>query len=529
MNYPVWEVAFGGGLLVAIVSIVHVVVSHFAVGGGLFLVLTEAKAARRGDAALLDWVKRHSTFFVLLTVVFGAVSGVGIWFTIGLVNPSGTSALIHSFVWGWAIEWVFFFIEITAAILYLYGWERLDRKTHLWIGWIYFVAAYLSLVVINGIITFMLTPGAWLETRGFWDGILNPTYWPSLVFRTAISVALAGIYALLTASVQKDRELKARVVRWAGAWIIPGLVAAPLAAIWYVGAVPEQAWAGATGKMPTATLYANLILYFSAAVLVFGLATLIWPRRVNLGWSLLVFLAAFGAFGSFEFIRESIRKPYVIRDYLYANSIYPRPVPGDAGLNVETLNRDGVLARARFVRHREVTDLNRLEAGRDLFVLQCMACHTERGHRGMVRPLQKKQWDCDALVTRLGTLDKMHNRVMPPFVGTRAEREALAAYLASIAPVTEKKPAPEPGAPAPTLDGAAIWAQHCADCHDREDIEDPAIVGFLDKDAKTIAGMIGRLKELNDQMAPFAGTDAEREALARWIAAEIEKLKKENE
>jgi len=35
MNYPVWYVpAFGGGLLIAMVAIVHVFVSHFAVGGG---------------------------------------------------------------------------------------------------------------------------------------------------------------------------------------------------------------------------------------------------------------------------------------------------------------------------------------------------------------------------------------------------------------------------------------------------------------------------------------------------------------
>lgn len=44
MNYPVWDVAFGAGLLIAVVAILHVFVSHFAVGGGLFLVVTERKA-----------------------------------------------------------------------------------------------------------------------------------------------------------------------------------------------------------------------------------------------------------------------------------------------------------------------------------------------------------------------------------------------------------------------------------------------------------------------------------------------------
>ena len=109
---------------------------------------------------------------------------------------------------------MFFFIEITAALLYLYGWDKLEPRLHEWYGWIYFIAAYLSLVIINGIITFMLTSGSWIRNHQFWKGFFNPTYFPSLAFRTAIALALAGIYALITASVQKDAALKARIVRW---------------------------------------------------------------------------------------------------------------------------------------------------------------------------------------------------------------------------------------------------------------------------------------------------------------------------
>jgi hypothetical protein len=57
MNFPVWDVAFGAGLLIALVAIPHVFVSHYAVGDGLFLVLTERKARRNNDAALLNWLK----------------------------------------------------------------------------------------------------------------------------------------------------------------------------------------------------------------------------------------------------------------------------------------------------------------------------------------------------------------------------------------------------------------------------------------------------------------------------------------
>lgn len=69
MNYPVWDLAFGAGLLMALVAVVHVFVSHFAVGGGLFLVLTERKARRENDPKLLAWLKAHTKFFVLVTVL----------------------------------------------------------------------------------------------------------------------------------------------------------------------------------------------------------------------------------------------------------------------------------------------------------------------------------------------------------------------------------------------------------------------------------------------------------------------------
>ena len=165
MNYPVWQLPFPGGILIALVAVTHVFVSHFAIGGGAFLVLSERRAYRENDPSLLAYVRRHSRFFALLTLVFGALTGVGIWFTIGLVSPEATSSLIHTFVWGWAIEWVFFFVEIIAAIVYAKSWDKLPARDHLIVGWIYLVAAWLSLVVINGIITFMLTPGNWLQTK----------------------------------------------------------------------------------------------------------------------------------------------------------------------------------------------------------------------------------------------------------------------------------------------------------------------------------------------------------------------------
>ena len=83
MNYPIWELAqLNSGTLVAFIATIHAYVAHLAVGGGLFLWLTDLKAVRDNDPVIKAYVKRHTWFFLLLTMVFGGVSGVGIWFII---------------------------------------------------------------------------------------------------------------------------------------------------------------------------------------------------------------------------------------------------------------------------------------------------------------------------------------------------------------------------------------------------------------------------------------------------------------
>jgi hypothetical protein len=98
MDYPFWDLPFGYGILIAVVAILHVFISHFAIGGGFFLVVSERVARKAGDTVHLEFLERLSKFFVLATLVTGALTGVGIWFVIGLLNPAAVAVLIHNFI-----------------------------------------------------------------------------------------------------------------------------------------------------------------------------------------------------------------------------------------------------------------------------------------------------------------------------------------------------------------------------------------------------------------------------------------------
>ncbi len=586
MNYPVWDQP-AAGLLIAAISILHVFISHFAVGGGLFLVLTERKARRENDAALLDYVKRHSRFFLLLTLVLGAVTGVGIWFAIALVHPTGTSSLITTFVWGWAIEWTFFITEIAAAMVYYYGWERLDAKTHQIMGWIYFIAAWMSLVIINGIVTFMLTPGDWVTTRGFWDGFFNPTYWPSLFARTFVSFGLAGLYAFLTNARSRDLALKAKVAAWAGwRWVMPMAIALPLSILWYLAAAAGAGvpvgrilgnaeggvlavltglfTAGPAGGYPPAQTGALIALVASigvAALTVF----LVTARRQTYGLVLtgVLLLCGIAAFGGGEWVREDLRKPYVIGGFMFTNGVR-LPAPDGVGVppaehaeqmrdrfTVTALDESGVLGASLWLPAPEGFDpvhgpapglppSSRIaleaEAGERIFKQLCFSCHTTDGYlalqplvagqsvsglekvlESLARPVdvngEPTAWNDPhlRLRTRLA-------RRMPPFVGTDAEKRALAVWLARLGGADEAALAPpDPSTLAAAELGATLFEDSCAVCHSA-DSDWPIEALIAGKGTDSLYDALGRLDELNEMMDPFDGSDEERHALAAYLA-----------
>ncbi len=421
MNYPIWDLfATGGGFWIALIAVVHVFVSHFAVGGGLWLVLTERKALRDNDRKLHAYVKGHSKFFLLLTMVFGGLTGVGIWWTIALLNPGGTSVLIHTFVFGWATEWVCFLGEIVALFIYFYTFGKMRDREHLIIGWFYFIFAWLSLFLINGIIGFMLTPGGWLETGDFWQGFFNPSFWPSLFFRTFLSLMIAGMFGLITGVHQKDAAFGERVVRYSAGWLIAPFVLMLATAFWYLKALPEAQQTMILHKAIEIAPFLKTFLYLSPLLLIGGLiAAVKMPPALKKPVVWVVLVIGFVHLGSFEFIREAGRRPYVIHGHMYSNAILTA--------DVDLINEQGILKTAKWTQIDAITPENELAAGEEIFRIECSACHSRGGPLNDILPLTA-DFPLLGMDSQLDGQGKLVD-YMPPFLGTREERHALARYI----------------------------------------------------------------------------------------------------
>lgn len=442
MNYPFWEVPYlGGGWVIGIIAIIHIFVSHFAVGGGAFLAVTEQMAYSKKDARIYDYLKRHSLFFLLVTTVLGVIFGPGIWWSISLVSPDATENLIQNYTLLWGFEYVVFATELATFFVYYYTWDRLPRRRHLQLAWIYFFISILTLVTINGMLTFMLTPGRWLETYHWWDGYFNPTYWPSNFLRLLIMFGIAGMYALITSSRLRDADFRASMLRYSAKWLLPIYFIGPLVAYWYFKNVPQAAidtiftgiHASGVGNFSVLARMLYLSLILSGTILVFAF---VGPYLNPQGFSFkaAVLFLGFGLIvtGVSEYTRELLRKPYVIYGYMYSNSLLKE--------NIAPINRTGYFASAKWAQASLPAQTTAWERGRVMFRFQCMSCHTQKGYRGMDNLLgQRGPEDIQRFLQVLRETDPRKNPyagIMPPLVGHSDEVNDLALYLSTITPAT---------------------------------------------------------------------------------------------
>lgn len=430
MEWPIFEMPFiGNRLLVAIVGVIHVCISHgMAVGGSYFVVSLHYKSLKENDTRLSELAFKVLRTFFIVTTSFGALTGVGIWLTTATVSPVSIGSLLHIFFWVWFIEWIVFVSEVVLIMFYYLGWKKYGPKTGFKIGLVYVVFSWLTMMLISGILGAMLTPGKWLATRSIWDGFFNPTYLPQLLSRTFLAAILSVSFGLLiTRFLKSHRDVWPKVWRFSG---ISLLVVAPVflfAVLSYYHVLPQH-----IGHLiPTAMMtlkyatYAYISkIYFLVTVLLlftFG-AILFWKRKDYLIISIIPIFLMIGAVGQFERVREFIRKPFTVSEYLYSNAIRLNEQP--------FLSKEGILKYDGWAERSATETDPLLRNGEKIFKIECSTCHTYSGINGITKKTTILQ-DQDLIENFLKTYKRSHP-YMPPFTGTDEERTALAAYLDKI-------------------------------------------------------------------------------------------------
>lgn len=411
------------GMIIGGLGIFHVYLAQFAIGGGLLMSWFQWRSMRGGaDGGELYTRFIDGLFRVLVLVSFvtGAVTGVAMWFTTIQISPRTIGLMVDEFHWVWAIEWTFFCLEVAAGYAFYRRGPTLDPRSRLTLLLMYSLAAWMSLFWINGILSWQLTPGAWHETHSVWQGFFNPTFWPSLIFRTLSSMATAALVACLVVnlSTRFDAEERRRLVHASFRFLAP-MAVMPLLGAWFLAAVPEASRTWAMGGSIAMTMFLGIGV--GASALIGGYAVVLLLKKsmtVNGATAALLIALGFGATAGAEFVREGIRKPYTVHGTLYSNSITQD--------EVARFRREGCTTGDPYPLRGERELPEQLGLGAHVFRVQCSVCHTWDGANGLAH--LTSGWTDDQLRLNIAQLQRTKN-FMPPFAGTPEELEALVQWL----------------------------------------------------------------------------------------------------
>jgi hypothetical protein len=424
--YPVNEFAPAmKGMVIGGVGIFHVFLAQFAIGGGMLMCYMQWLASRHGLTIARRFLDSYFSLLVLISFVLGALTGVGMWFTTIQVSPRTIGVMVDEFHWIWATEWTFFALEVVAGYtFYRYG-RRLNDRSRMTLLVLYTTAAWFSLFWINGIISWQLTPGEWTLTRSVWDGFFNPTFLPSLLFRTVTSLTIAALVACVVVNAIRGIDAVERrdLVHRISLLLIP-MAAMPFLGWWYFEVIPDDSRSWVMGGSVAMTLFFTSGLVASMLIGLYAVIGLVAQRLyINGATATLLCGLAFIATAGGEFVREGVRKPYTIRETLYSNSIRPS--------EIAELRRVGSVTHDPYpLIDHDAYPTDQLRLGARVYRFQCSVCHTMDGTNALLH--LAGSWSIDQ--KRMNIAKLQHTKTfMPPFAGNAAEVEAVVQLINWVA------------------------------------------------------------------------------------------------
>lgn len=430
----------GGRLIIGLIACIHVLINHpLAVGAYPILTFMEwwAHKHNRPD---IDRLAYRITFVVfIVTTTLGAMTGVGIWLSTSIFAPFAIGSLLRVFFLGWFAEWLVFISEVCLIMWWFLSWKKADtpekKKKHIRIGLALSIMSWITMALIVAVLGFMMNTGEWSQSRAFVDAMSAPLYLPQLGFRTAFAFMTGAVFVWFCTAffTKKSPEARHWTVEILSHVVIVSLIFVAFFGIWYWSRIPEAMRANeavallSQDFMGWQNKFRSLLGWTVGAFLVIGIGGQMVPKLIP-RWALLIptFMGIW-LLGHFERAREFMRKPWVISDYMYSNGVRKD--------ELRFLQSEGMLKHATYVKHRTVTDENRIEAGQDVFMIACSRCHSTTGMNGVVEKFTRmygdKEWSDTAMVSFLGTMHET-STFMPPFPGNLAEKEAITAYILDL-------------------------------------------------------------------------------------------------
>lgn len=137
---------------------VHIPLVAFAISFPAMVLFVEWLYLRTGNGLYLTLARRWSRLMLALFAI-GVITGTVLSFEMGLLWPNFTGTFGSVFGLGFAIEGFSFFVEAIFIGIYVYGWGRLSRRTHLLSGIPIVITGFTGSLMVISVNAWMNHPG----------------------------------------------------------------------------------------------------------------------------------------------------------------------------------------------------------------------------------------------------------------------------------------------------------------------------------------------------------------------------------
>ncbi len=439
-NFYIDQIA-GGRLIIGLIATLHVLINHpLAVGAYPILTYLEWSAFKHKREELDSLAYKITFVIFIVTTTVGALTGVGIWISTSLFSPFGIGSLLRVFFWGWFLEWLVFISEVVLIMWWFLSWKHYSKspelkQKHIKIGIALSVMSWLTMALIVAVLGFMMKPGEWNNTRAFVDAMTNPLYLPQLGFRTFFALMTGAVFVWFSSFffTKGKKDLRQWVVLKLSYVTLFSLFLMLAFGLWYWSRIPEVMKANSSVALLTQQFmnwHSQFYILLGISVFAFfiiSLGGIFFSHKIPRVALLIPTFMGIWLLSHFERSREFMRKPWVIGDYLYSNGIRKE--------ELQFFQKEGVLKHGTYVSHSKVTKENKIEAGRDVFVIACSKCHSTSGLNGVLNKFSdlygNQEWNEDSMKAFISSMHSSRT-FMPPFPGNEEELQALVSYIKDL-------------------------------------------------------------------------------------------------
>jgi hypothetical protein len=213
-----WSIGFLG--------LFHTAVGSLAIGFAFVVTILQIVGYLRKDNRFDLLAKRVQLWHVCIYNI-GTINAIGLVFALSGLFPQFWSQIFVQFFWTMMMEEVLFFMLATTLTLHYFFWDTMwgHKKLHIFMGALLTPMFFLQFFIINGMSSYMLTPGfsegqvsQWSGTAAIlgWDKLAfyNPTFLMLTLHRTAANFAYGGFVVAGVCGVLLYRAKKSKIRAW---------------------------------------------------------------------------------------------------------------------------------------------------------------------------------------------------------------------------------------------------------------------------------------------------------------------------